>query len=377
MHCGCVAIEMTSSNHRASRCWCHAFTIPYLWCVLVTTSVMFPSRCGSELAYLYTHIPKTGGSSFIMSIQEALLPCVHPMTVDLQQLHQRVLQQDSKDYDLWVRHRDTCNLISSEGVQAVNRMTAQQLWGAGSTRTQTVDDLRTIVFLRDPATHPLSMWRHCSNNQGVGPIPNGKRYAAMPLSTWLHATHYRNQSAAAYGCGYNPNNMQVSSLGGDKCTPTTSIWQCNTRDKGCGLDRENGCSLEERESNLASLLKKATQVVEEAAIVGVMEHFKESVCLARSLILTTSTTTKEHANAPPANHINASYIYTRCMADMDSSKPDHYQHIHKSKRVITTKDDRNMVAMHTAADSVLYRVALDRFHTLLADIGHPLAETVV
>ena len=108
---------------------------------------------GGETVYLFTHIPKTGGSSFITDLVRVagptaqggsgvLRPCVHPLSVDLH----RLLRCDSPPCKLdkasgtWrsggrtglqlgklQRSWQGCNLVSTEGVFGPDSLVAVEL----------------------------------------------------------------------------------------------------------------------------------------------------------------------------------------------------------------------------------------------------------
>lgn len=360
------------------------------------------------------------------------------MTVDLQKFASTAASSAA-----FAKVQGSCNLVSSEGIYSSNLATAEAL---AARRAAGPIVLRPIVFLRRPASHLVSAWGHCKNSQGKGPLPNGRRYAEMslasckfglgcvlqstrgetsriaPRSTALSASatgvggvrwqrcasprllnHTRartpppaplaglahhtsgNLVEGANGCGFNPRNFQVTSLGGGNCSRTVLIWQCDTALANCGLDRETGCrnrttlrNTLERSIDEDAMLARALQVVRDAVSVGVLEHYPESVCLARAKIAQAEFETmggRSAASDSSKHHrFDVSAIFSDCIEALTQKRTMKHTHegVANASATKTQTRDRRTLSQLTEADEVLYGSVLRRFHSDLADIGHPM-----
>lgn len=322
--------------------------------------------------YLYTHIPKTGGTAFIDDVGKMAETGTDPGQPPLKYCvgNRRGVVDLQATAALIANPIDTCNFVGSEGVHATNLATVRAWMAQAPPAPGGAPVVRSVVLLRHPASHVVSMWQHCRRSQGVGPLPNGQRYAEMPLSAWLSHHVTGDQVEASKGCGFNPRNLQSMSLGGEDCTRTTLVWQCDTGGADCGLARETGCSNRTALGNAPDpalppfgvVLARATAVVRTAVSVGVVEHYPESVCLANAKIA--------QAEAEIGSPINASAVFAGCITGLGELKE---KHTHRSglNQAVSVADSK-MLDQLTEADEVLYGLALSRFHRDLAAIGHPM-----
>ena len=108
------------------------------------------SNDAAPARYLFLHIPKTGGSSFVDDAAEhALVSCGHLHCVHVDE-RQKKWEGDGLP-QLAASPRD-CNLVACEGeLTAVRASLALQITAAP----------RLVLLVREPTSHVLSMWRHC------------------------------------------------------------------------------------------------------------------------------------------------------------------------------------------------------------------------
>ena len=188
----------------------------------------------------------------------------------------------------------SCNYVASEGVRSANRRAVEEAvpWARGR--------IKDVLLLRSPVAHITSIWDH-NKGKGMKATMSAEQAAYLAkvedgLEVWLHkaAGEDRDHKQMAPCL---PNNYQTWVLGGTPCTrirpgcrlPDLSVvdengnhhisTRCEWRFFAWGA-----CEEHPPQPSLGASLAATLEVVENAAVVGVLEQYEESVCLARSVL---------------------------------------------------------------------------------------------
>ena len=196
--------------------------------------------------FVFTHIPKTGGSNFAGALKSVVglaacssIFCAHD-----------AMSCWFTEHAIAHRRAHACNLAAAEGFLRDNLAAAATLWPSRP--------IRSVLLLRRPQAHVLSLYAHCQQPKAEGFIFHG--YARIGLAEWLLGAAERNATEVARFCSYSPVNHQVARLSG------------------------SGAPEGVEATNSASALGRAVRALDGAWFVGVSDWFDASVCaLARRL----------------------------------------------------------------------------------------------
>lgn len=178
--------------------------------------------------YFFLHLAKTGGTSFVQSLEKGLLPPLVPCYVDAKGPHYNICE--------WTH----CHVEMPTATQACN---------TGASELISLNDLDVdpsvglLTIIRDPLEHELSMYAHCQSKTGEGQLRHGYPHISFAEYLDFRLAYPENQTF----CGYSPFNMQTAKLGGNRTE-----------------------------------LEAALRVVDSAFWVGVTERYEASICLLRS-----------------------------------------------------------------------------------------------
>lgn len=198
--------------------------------------------------FYYTHLAKTGGSSFVEDAPRfaGLIKCgdVHCGGDPKVNLPDTVLPKMGRQ---WERRR-SCNFMACEGKLKPNiKRVSGGSEEAGNVLAR--DPRSHLHMLREPHSHILSMYGHCQTRTA------GVLAAYVPVSfhRWLglaakfaQTGSRKDGDAMGKHCSYNPANFQTRKLGAD--------------------------------------LQAAEREVREAAYVGLLEHYQLSLCLLATVV---------------------------------------------------------------------------------------------
>ena len=270
------------------------------------------------LAWYYLHIPKAAGSSFALTLQH-------------------LSNLTGIDTSKRVRQNEGCASYALSGE-------------------------RRSVFLRKPSQHVMSQYVHCMTAQVMIQHDHSPRTMPETFDTWLEGWHRtlakpdaRNGTRWPRHKCYNPINLQ--------CTRLTCQTPCNWHFLPYGCE---GCAYRSRPSleawqgcNFSSELDCNERSAHDALLamdfVGIVEHFRESVCLFFSMVT---------GVLPPG-----------CRCEEQEGQSGAFAHAYdssKGKAAITqrvaNKDPATRQALLTsltAKDDALYEVGVKRFWKLL------------
>eukprot|EP00040_Diaphanoeca_grandis_P018938 m.99695 g.99695 ORF g.99695 m.99695 type:complete len:426 (-) comp27180_c1_seq1:84-1361(-) len=338
--------------------------------------------------FVFTHIPKAGGSTFGMALCgeqvaclangieahnpkyrrklnpgrtlqfEPLQTCTHPWTPDSLL---RTFSSIEKNPHL-INDKSTagCNYVVSETqVKTVARILPKLLEymhdGGMKSDQNSTGPVYAMYLLRQPQEHVISMWKHCQIGRGQ----SLHHYPSISLAEWVNmwsegyeptSEFFRN--ASTY-CPYNPRNFQTRHLATDGAVWFNGdpVWDLATRTSASTHD----------------MLQVASDIITQGFSVGILEKYIESLCLARHKVAQVvgayrGRTTKANSEMPLTSE----------------TVDDCVQRIHKKARYshtasppytteIPAKTLKQMYTI-TKADWRLYEVAVDRFETMLSDV---------
>lgn len=318
--------------------------------------------------YLYTHLPKTGGTHFAHDLIK--MSNVHACDRDLLCVH--------AERDYRVRPPNTtaidsgdCNMLACEGFR--DNILAH---AAGSVRHAATKyakafpiamartlKARDIVMLRSPSDHVISMYAHCQQSGGIGQrqgYPPSGIFSPRPkisLSGWLALWEAGNVTEAKRYCEYDPRNLQTArlSLNGSNYEPDADFVTRNP-------DEDDFIF--------------AARVVRNAAIVGVLEEYRGFLCIVQFRLWVAYQ--NEDESYPNSRLAYKQSTLSKCLEkahDRPVTKENRFTHGTNTNKIAVDGDARQAIARLTKLDQRLYSMALTlyhssiRFHQMVSSTG--------
>jgi len=180
--------------------------IGMLTLVLILVALGHENR---SAVFFYSHIPKSGGTSFGMDLRgEVLKPCVHPMNTNMDSMVNQIRKEPE-------RAINGCNYFASESrVRYVERNLPEWIPLFNGIGKVWDGRIEYIYLLRDPQELLISMWSHCQHGRGY----QLHHYDKMDLADWVQMWRTQCEPTAGFFakahkyCGYNPRNPQTVHL---------------------------------------------------------------------------------------------------------------------------------------------------------------------
>ena len=213
--------------------------------------------------FYFMHISKAGGASFTddlgarkhVGASAGYVSCgaLHGARVDGRIVH------DCRKY-LLERPAIGCNFYACEGNHFNNLRLVSGSFAPAA-------NVRTLLLVREPEAHIVSMYAHCQQDGATG--QNLHHWPHIEFSAWVQLWAEGRADNASKYCGYSINNPQTCRL--TLCNNSTSSTEVNTEI----ADGDHSWSWR----NLQAL-EHAQRVVDEAHVVGVTSAYTASLCLA-------------------------------------------------------------------------------------------------
>ena len=317
--------------------------------------------------FLYTHLPKAGGTSFVIDL--AKMRGARPCDRDLKCVHAE------RDYRVRPPNasaisKGACNLLGCEGhrddimahaLASVRRAPALRGTSAMVSATETISRAKDILLLRSPVDHVVSMYAHCQQAGGLGKRSGHKPSGVeglrpdISLPAWLALWEAGNATEARKFCEYDPRNLQTARL--------------SLNGSNYELD-SNFVTLAPTEDDLAH----ASRRLHNAAIVGVLEEYPSFLCTVQFALDAAETTDasgsdhrrqKTKSLAAVAKCLKEAHTKGAAAAEVAS-----FAHGTNTNVIAVDGSSRRAIARLTRLDLRLYSMALILHDSAVRDHLH-------
>ena len=278
------------------------------------------TRGVSDQLILYTHIPKTGGASFVEDVTSirriGLSACAQ---LHLGKSSQSEWENNIKAAGVPLFLSGGCDFFTYEYRRAELQTLVQPILH-GSINVSVTE----LVLLREPTTHVPSMFMHCQMGTGM----KRHKYERTNISQWLSEYAKGNAQVGLQACAYDPRDHQVCALGeGEAVHP-----------------------------QITQTMERARAVVRDAFFVGILEHYGLSLCLLG---------VKLHG-------LHSAPVGCQCsnaLVGPELTQETHTTHGTQPEKLILTGADLGAIGSLTTHDRVLYSDGLLRFLEDVKDAG--------
>ena len=272
--------------------------------------------------YYFHHVSKAAGSSFNRDVARfAIDVCIGWYLID-----NATMQRYAAKYA-----RGECNLFSFEG-----QLAGQLAFVADATSVPR-DEIRTLLMLRNPVSHVLSMFAMCKAYPQAYSLESA-RLSSMTLSEWLQlwTAHPRP-----------PESWQMRRL----CTYAPTDFTTSTLTRVPQFSHFNG------PATTAELAAASQLVQRDAFFVGVAEHYEASLCLLIHRVRGAPLPSLCACDDNPG---------TDASADADIT---HEAHQANTSSLPMRAADVGLIEKLASADAVLHALAVARLQRELTDAG--------
>ena len=214
----------------------------------------------TNVLFYFMHISKAGGASFAadLGLRKQLGPSAGYVSCGA--LHcARVgggLVCDCRKYLLDVERPIGCNFYACEGHHFDNLRLIRGSFTPAA-------NVRTLLLVREPEAHVLSMYAHCQQDGADGQMRH--HWPHIEFSAWVQLWAEGRADNASKYCSYSIFNPQTCKL--TLCNNSISSTEVASGDRSWSW------------RNLQAL-ERAQRVVDEAHVVGVTSAYTASLCLA-------------------------------------------------------------------------------------------------